>query len=274
MDAVINGMGVVRIEQHLVIRTKAREMSMIIPEMIGVARGLFPMGNSGLEGPYTHPIWWGKRDNHPIRQVTLSDFAIGKYPVTNREYLGFLQVMGRSIPDLVANPEFALHPVVNVSWYAANEYCTFLNDLKIQRNITGIEGSRKFSLPTEAQWEFAARGTEGRIYPWGNESYEGRVNFNTKGTTPVDAFPSGATPSGIFDMSGNVWEWKGDWYAYGYNPRDLTDPQGQFNGTSLRVMRGGSCYNFDEILLLAAYRGNSRPESQSPWYGFRLAENF
>ncbi|MCX5749901.1 MAG: SUMF1/EgtB/PvdO family nonheme iron enzyme, partial [Candidatus Saganbacteria bacterium] len=131
---------------------------------------------------------------------------------------------------------------------------------------------RKFGLLTEAQWEFAARGTEGRIYPWGNESYEGRVNFNNRGTTPVNKFPTGATPSGIFDMAGNVWEWVQDWYASGYNVNDLTNPKGPKNGIN-KVLRGGSWYNNDSNTLDAAYRNNDRPGDQSSVLGFRLAED-
>ncbi|MCX5749378.1 MAG: SUMF1/EgtB/PvdO family nonheme iron enzyme, partial [Candidatus Saganbacteria bacterium] len=120
-----------------------------LPKMVRVAGGKFSMGSTRFN------------DAQPIRKVTLRDFAIGKYPVTNGEYLGFLQAMNREIPQLVANTELALHPVVNVPWNDATEYCKFLME------TTG----RKFGLLTEAQWEFAARGTEGRIYPWGNESY-------------------------------------------------------------------------------------------------------
>jgi len=260
IGTVIRGMRVASVEGRIATLEPIRPagIRVMIPEMIRVAGGTFSMGSAR----------WS--DTLPIRQVTLRGFAIGKYPVTNSEYLGFLQVMGKSIPDLVVNTELALHPVVNISWHAATEYCTFLNDLKLPRN--GVEGVRKFGLPTEAQWEFAARGTEGREYPWGNESYEGRVNFNSRVTTPVDAFPSGATPSGIFDMSGNVWEWAGDWYSEKYNPKDLIDPKGQDKGT-YRVMRGGSWYYNGAVILLAASRSSSLPDSQYYNLGFRLAED-
>ncbi|MCX5749902.1 MAG: SUMF1/EgtB/PvdO family nonheme iron enzyme, partial [Candidatus Saganbacteria bacterium] len=131
---------------------------------------------------------------------------------------------------------------------------------------------RKFGLLTEAQWEFAARGTEGRIYPWGNESYEGRVNFNNTGTTPVNKFPTGATPSGIFDMAGNVWEWVQNWYASRYDPKDLTNPKGPDNGTN-RVLRGGSWYSNNSDELMAAYRSIDKPGKQCDNIGFRLAED-
>ncbi|MCX5749392.1 MAG: SUMF1/EgtB/PvdO family nonheme iron enzyme, partial [Candidatus Saganbacteria bacterium] len=150
IGTTIRGMRVIRIEEkHVVLQPIALEARVNLPEMVRVAGGKFSMGSTRFS------------DAQPIREVTLRDFAIGKYPVTNGEYLGFLQAMNREIPQLVANTEFALHPVVNVSWNDATEYCKFLME------TTG----RKFGLLTEAQWEFAARGTEGRIYPWGNESY-------------------------------------------------------------------------------------------------------
>ncbi len=259
IGTVIGGMRVTSVERGIAtLRPIASKVSVRIPEMVRIAGGAFSMGSAR----------WS--DTQPERQVTLRDFAIGKYPVTNSEYLGFLQVMGKSIPDLVVNTELALHPVVNISWHAATEYCTFLNNLELPRK--GVEGFRKFGLPTEAQWEFAARGTEGRGYPWGKESYEGRVNFNSRGTTPVDAFPLGATPSGIFDMSGNVWEWVGDWYASGYSLEDITNPLGPQEG-DYRVVRGGSWCNDDADRLLAAYRNCNLPDDQYSDFGFRLAED-
>ncbi|MEK7376374.1 MAG: SUMF1/EgtB/PvdO family nonheme iron enzyme [Candidatus Margulisiibacteriota bacterium] len=260
MAVEINGMRVASVAGRIVNLEPIRPagISVMIPEMVRVAGGTFSMGSTR----------WS--DTQPIRQVTLKDFAIGKYPVTNGEYLGHLQVMGLKIPELVANPEFAMHPVVNVSWHGAMEYCTFLNELKMPR--TEADGFRKFSLPTEAQWEFAARGIEGREYPWGNESYEGRVNFNSRGTATVNAFPLGATPSGILGMSGNVWGWLGDRYASGYNPEDITNPLGPQKG-DCRVVRGGSWYDYFADDLLAAFRVNYKPGVQCNDVGFRVAEN-
>ncbi|MFA5104981.1 MAG: SUMF1/EgtB/PvdO family nonheme iron enzyme [Candidatus Margulisiibacteriota bacterium] len=242
MNVEINGMRVGNVgRQAVTLRPIAQEMTVRVPDMVRVAGGMFSMGSTRFT------------DARPIRQVTLRDFAIGKHPVTNGEYLDFLQVMGYKVPDIVANPEFASHPVVNISWNdVMNDktgYCRFLRDItKTDESPSG----RKFSLPTEAQWEFAARGTEGRTYPWGSESYEGRVNFNSKGTTPVDAHLLGATPSGIFGMSGNVWEWCADWYGT-YTGNNLTNPKGPEKGT-YRVLRGGSWYNDHSGRLMAAFR--------------------
>jgi len=251
VGAVVNGWSVLRLsDRAAVLAMGQRQITVAISEMIGIQGGTFTMGSTR----------W--TDTQPIRQVTLTEYAIGKYPVTNAEWLGYLQVAGKTVPDLVSNPDMTNHPVVNVSWNDAMNYCTFLME------ITG----RRFGLPTEAQWEFAARGTEGRTYPWGNESYEGRVNFNSGGTTRVNNFPTGATPSGIFDMAGNVWEWTMDCYADGYSAKDLTDPKGPGSGT-YKVLRGGSwCSSFSDELM-AAYRCNVIPEYQDLDIGLRLAED-
>lgn len=251
IGTVVGGMRVTGLERtHVMLEPIGRAVRMNLPVMIRVAGGKFSMGSTRFT------------DAQPIRQVTLRDFAIGKYPVTNGDWLGFLQATNKEIPQLVSNTELVLHPVVNVSWNDATEYCKFLME------TTG----RKFGLPTEAQWEFAARGPEGRTYPWGNESYEGRVNFNSGGTTPVNHFSTGATPSRIFDMAGNVWEWTMNWYANGYNAMDLTDPKGPDSGT-YRVLRGGSWFNDFSDFLDAAYRVNFLPGVQGNYVGFRLAED-
>ncbi len=249
---VINVMKVSNITSRQVsLVTGGRTIS--IPEMIRVEGGTFQMGSTR---------WI---NTQPIRQVTLSDFAIGKYPVTNGEYRGYLEVIGESIPELVSNMDLDRHPVVNISWNEAAKYCKFLME------ITG----RKFGLPTEAQWEFAARGTEGRIYPWGNESYEGRLNFHGRGTTPVDAYPQGQTPTGIFDMAGNVWEWTTDWHVNEYHADDLVNPKGpgQTPWNTCKVLRGFSYYDNIPRKLGAANRGSVEPEKQNENVGFRLAED-
>ncbi|MCX5749965.1 MAG: SUMF1/EgtB/PvdO family nonheme iron enzyme [Candidatus Saganbacteria bacterium] len=227
-----------------------RKTHVNLPEMVRVAGGKFSMGSTRFT------------DAQPLRQVTLRDFAIGKYPVTNGEYLGFLQAMNREIPQLVASTKFALHPVVDVSWNNATEYCKFLME------TTG----RKFGLLTEAQWEYAAGGTGGRTYPWGNEWDASKAVFNTSGTQPVSTHPEGASWCGAMHMSGNVWEWVQDWYANGYDAKALTNPTGPDSGT-YKVLRGGSWYNSDSNRLDAAYRICNLPEFQYYNIGFRLAED-
>ena len=226
-----------------------RTRSIRIPEMIRVPQGEFQMGC----------LRW--LHTQPLRNITMTAFSIGKYPVTNEEYRSFLTTLGRRISPLVADAKYSKHPVVDVSWFDAMEYCRFLEE------ITG----RKFSLPTEAQWEFAAKGAQGRIYPWGNESYKGRVNFDSRGTTPVDLYMNGATPTDIFDMSGNVWEWCFDGNG-GYAPKDLKDPV-QHSMEPFRALRGSSWRQFRDSTLITMSRNCNRPEAKYNDMGFRVVEN-
>ncbi|MCX5748864.1 MAG: SUMF1/EgtB/PvdO family nonheme iron enzyme [Candidatus Saganbacteria bacterium] len=250
IGTVIRGMRVTELNPaRAILNPVYMRVEVKIPDIVRITGGTFRMGSSVLH-------------ESPIRTISLSDYGMGKYPVTNGEYLGYLQIMERKVPDLVADQALALHPVVNVSWNDATEYCKFLTE------ITG----RNFNLPTEAQWEFAARGTEGRECPWGGASHEGRVNFNSSGTTPVDRYPDGATPSGIFDMSGNAWEWCADCYRT-YAGDNLTDPQGPDSGNR-KVLRGGSwAFNCPDYRR-AAYRGNSDPGGRNGNIGFRVSERY
>jgi formylglycine-generating enzyme required for sulfatase activity len=134
-----------------------------------------------------------------LQTVELPEFYIAKYPVTNADYFRFVQASGHRRPDHWLRegsypPELARHPVVFVSWEDAVAYAEWA-------------GGR---LPSEAEWEKAARGTDGRLYPWGNEFIAGNCNTSesaTDGARPVDAHPGGASPYGVVDMAGNVWEW-------------------------------------------------------------------
>jgi len=250
IGTVINGLRVQNISPRIVTLTsETRGLNIRIPEMVRVCGGKFFMGSDTISNA------------GPVRQVALSDFSIGKYPVTNEEYRGYLKATGQEIPSIYGYEDDDTHPAIGVSYNDAGSYCKFLMEL------TG----RKFGLPTEAQWEFAARGPEGRPYPWGPETPQGRVNFNSTMTTPVDSFPSGATPSGIFDMSGNVWEWCVDWYG-NYKGDDLTDPKGPKRG-SYRVVRGSSWNNNHEDRLLSVSRAKCAPTSSSFRIGFRIAED-
>ena len=127
-------------------------------------------------------------------------------------------------------------------------------------------------LPSEAQWEKAARGSDGRIWPWGNVWDGNRCNVTRRGTTPVGSYPTGVSPYACHDMAGNVLEWVADWYDAGYYARSPgSDPRGPESGDS-RVVRGGSWfYDGGGWYVRSAYRGWLEPGFRNRYVGFRLA---
>jgi formylglycine-generating enzyme required for sulfatase activity len=208
-------------------------------------------------------------DESPAREVYVDSFQIGRYPVTVEEYKRFVENEGyknqrwwnaggfgksnepRAWDEQLLHPN---RPVVNVSWYEAMAYCAW-------------KGVR---LPTEAEWERAARGTPGRKYPWGDEQPDaGRANYEAGKVghaTPVGLYPRGATPEGIEDLAGNVDEWVADWYEkYAESPgRNPGGPE----GGEVRVVRGGSWY-FYPSYLRAAIRLRNAPFGRLNYIGFR-----
>jgi formylglycine-generating enzyme required for sulfatase activity len=223
-----------------------------IPEMVSISAGKFKMGSTD-----------GNLDEQPVREVTISAFRLGRYEVTNAEYKAFLEATGREVPDEVSDPAKAKHPVVYVSWNDAVAYCKWLSE----------KTGRRFRLPTEAEWEYAARGTEGRKYPWGNNWDASKAVFNTHRTKPVGSHPEGASPLGVMDMAGNVLEWVADWYADKYNPQELNNPKGPENG-DYRVLRGGSWDDGDPVDLRGALRVSGSPGALGDSLGFRVAEDY
>jgi formylglycine-generating enzyme required for sulfatase activity len=216
-------------------------------------------------------------DESPVRRVTVSPFVVGRYPVTVQEFLQFVAAgdEGYLSPrwwdskgwawrerEGIVEPgswkEQLRHrnrPVTEVSWYEADAYCRWV-------------GGR---LPTEAQWEYAARGEEGRRFPWGQEEPDDRrANFfsgRVGNPSPVGVYPLGASPEGVCDLAGNVWEWCADWFG-DYPDQGETDPTGPKRGTS-RVLRGGAFSN-GPWNLRAAYRIDLHPEYRDLFSGFRV----
>lgn len=203
-------------------------------EMIYVAGGEFTMGGGQYDS------------ERPTHQVRLDDFYIDRYPVTNEEYKRFIDDTGRPAPyytvewadadDYNWNPDKRTppegkekHPVVLVSWEDARAYAAWA-------------GKR---LPTEAEWERAARGADGRRWPWGDEFARGRCNTRESGlggTAPVDAFtPACDSPDGVADMIGNVWEWTSSLFRP--YPYDANDGRESYEAEGWRVLRGGSWSN-------------------------------
>lgn len=181
----------------------------------------------------------------PTVATTTEAFQISRTTVTNAQYQTFVAAAGYPAPhhwQAGQPPANRLnYPVVNVSWHDAQAFCRW----------AGVR------LPSEVEWEKAARGTDGREYPWGSRWETGRCNSaeaNQRGTTPVDRYPAGASPYGVLDMSGNVWEWCADWY-------DLSEQE--------HVLRGGS-FHFSRHAQLCAWRHKHLPASCSPDFSFRV----
>jgi formylglycine-generating enzyme required for sulfatase activity/tRNA A-37 threonylcarbamoyl transferase component Bud32 len=230
------------------------------PEMVRIPAGEFLRGS--LEEDKAALV-----SEKPQRRIHLSEYRIGRHPVTNAQYAVFAAATGRRPPEHwttgVPPKELRDHPVVNVSWWDALAYCRWLSE------VTGQE----HRLPTEAEWEKAARGTDGGIYPWGNRWDDTKCNAGSgsqRDTTPVDAYsPAGDSPFGCADMAGNVLEWVADWYdAEYYALSSITqDPFGPASGV-VRALRGGS-WSSSAREVRCASRFNANPTITSPKAGFR-----
>jgi len=243
---------------HLPMKYKDTRIGWEPNEMVLIPAGEFTMGSNNR-----------LPDEGPEHKVTLKSYWMDRYEVTNLQYKQFIDATKRKSPRHYENRTFAEgladHPVVYVSWYDAKEYCSWA-------------GKR---LPTGAEWEKAARGDDARIYPWGNKFEITRANmpqrWNTLkqngSTTPVGAFKEGVSPFGLYDMSGNVWEWTSSWYkAYPGNTK-LTENYGE----TYKTLKGGSWWNcsfykcgasapaFNRSFFLRTTRNKS--------FGFRCAKD-
>jgi formylglycine-generating enzyme required for sulfatase activity/serine/threonine protein kinase len=233
-------------------------------ELVRVGAGEFLMGSD----PKRDSLAYG--DEQPQRRVHLEEYWMGRYPVTNAQYQAFVAATGKGAPSHWSEGNIPkgkeTHPVVEVNWDDAAAFCEWAS------RLAGVE----IRLPTEAEWEKAARGTDGRIYPWGDERPDSeRCNFDDHlgDTTPVGRYsPAGDSPYGCADMAGNVWEWVSDWYDEDYyknSPRE--NPAGPATGSS-RVLRGGSWF-INVRGVRSAYRGWNDPDFRNDLVGFRCARS-
>ncbi|MBI4233122.1 MAG: SUMF1/EgtB/PvdO family nonheme iron enzyme [Chloroflexi bacterium] len=209
-------------------------------EMVLVPAGEFVMGSNDEV-----------RDEKPAHRLYLDAFFIDQYEVTNAQWNAYARATGKSTKS---EPDD--HPVVNATWGDARDYCQWA-------------GKR---LPTEAEWEKAARGTDRRTYPWGEGVDESKAHYGSGGTKPVGSYPAGVSPYGAYDMAGNVWEWVADWYDGKYYAQSPSrNPAGPSNG-SARSIRGGSWAD-DTSYLSASGRDYGNPTSTFVSLGFRCAQD-
>ena len=224
-----------------------------VPELVRLPGGEFWMGQED-----------GRDDERPLHRVRVFAFGLGLTQVTNAQYDRFCKETARPPARFRHDPGFDRldHPVAGVSWFDALAYCQWLTSL------TG----ECFRLPTEAEWEWAARGGRERcLYPWGDEGVTERENYQSRwlaGPEPVaTSAPNGY---GLFDLCENVHEWCSDWYGPSYYVLSPpTDPRGETHGTR-RASRGGSWRHHIKISRCAA-RSSIPPEFEYADYGFRVA---
>lgn len=202
----------------------------------------------------------GNANKRPVHTVYLNSYSISMYEVTFDQYDMFCDATGRSKPSDYGWGR-GRRPVINVSWQDAKAFCDWLS----------LKTGQTIRLPTEAQWEKAARGTDQRKYPWGNgdpNSSLANYNVNVGKTMLVGSYPSGVSPYGVHDMAGNVWEWCLDWYDSGYySVSPGSNPQGPSSG-KYRVLRSGA-WNQGPTNIRCAFRGYGLAEVGDNNEGFR-----
>lgn len=254
------------------------DVACAVPEMVDIPAGPFLMGSDKTKDNLA------SGGETPQHTVTLPVYRIGKYPVTNGQWQRFMeaggyhnqaywtkagwqqrQQEGWTEPRWWQDSDYniANQPVVGVSWYEAVAYCNWLK----------AETGRPFRLPSEAMWEKGARGTDGRIYPWGDDWNPNNLNAaetNINRPSAVGIFPDGRSPYGVYDASGNVLEWCSTvWGGYPFETRPYA---AELEASGTRSRRGGA-FRGDTQYTRAAYRSNYYPDGRYNNLGFRVAEH-
>lgn len=224
--------------------------------MVTIPEGEFTMGVDGTQA---------LEDERPAHRPWLDTFAMDLHEVTTAQYALFLEAANRSSPWQWETVDLNRHgdrPVIGVSWSDADAFCRW----------------KEKRLPTEAEWEKAARGTDGRLYPWGNQvpAHEA-ANFAlgarfsySQVLMPVRSYDQGRSPFGLYQMAGNAYEWVQDWYAANYyEVSPGRNPQGP-DGGQFKVLRGGSWSDLPKYLLTYG-RFKLPPETRNSYTGFRCA---
>ena len=227
--------------------------------LIHIRAGEFTMGTVPTGLRRTDP-------EEPQRSVLLDAYAIGTYQVTNAQYAQFVEATGYAYPQFWSDahlnaPDF---PVVGVSWHDATNFLEWLGTLE----------NMVYRLPSEAEWEKAARGVNALEYPWGDIWDASRANTSESGNKrlmPVGSYPSGVSPYGCYDMAGNAYDWCYDWFhaeTYKYSPAE--NPLGASEGRR-KVIRGGSWIARGEFAARSANRAAYEPIRGLHSVGFRIA---
>jgi len=247
--------------------------SELLPQFVAIAAGTFLMGTPEQALGGLAKRFGGTRESYaeeaPQHTVHVGAFEIAAVPVTNRSYAAYIAAAGGRPPITWHGQQPpAVHldlPVVDVTWDEAQAFCAWLS------RQTG----QPLRLPTEAEWERAARGDDGRTWPWGDEFDPSRANVaeaQCGGLTPVGAFPRGASPFGVLDLAGNVWEWTASLQvSYPYvaaDGRESPTPVAELDRR--RIMRGG-CWANPGHFARTTCRFRLPPDRSTHLLGFRLA---
>ncbi len=227
--------------------------------MVLIPAGEFWMGTNDTDrsdNNQANNVPLGANDARPRHRASIKAFFLDKTEVTNAQYKKYCDATGYPPPPHWNGGTFPEgqgdFPVTRVNWYEAVAYAAWL-------------GKR---LPSEAEWERAARGTEGRLFAWGDSWDADKVVWDTDGPRAVGSKPQGATPEGVLDLTGNVFEWTSSWFdAYPNAPTKQPD-----FGTKLKVIRGGAWAGGHD-LGQGWFRSVNRPQSRIEWVGFRCAKD-
>lgn len=248
-------------------------------DFVSIGGGVLEMGSS-LDEVENCVAYWGSRlidpsyrssfrdwirKEYPKHRVRIEPFLIGRFPVTNGQYAEFVKATSHAVPESLGAGSPLNHPVWGVSWEDASAFTDWLTE----RFGAGLR------LPSEAEWEYSARGPSGTEFPFGDEfdvSKCNTVEAGAGGTTPVDQYPQGASAFGVFDLAGNVEEWTSDFYAPYPGGEFIQDDLSRQCGRSYRVLRGGS-FALGGDLARCARRHGPHPGPAFRYRGFRVAQS-
>lgn len=261
-----------------------------LPQFIAIPPTPFLIGTAERDLSALAKAYGGTRESYreesPQHTRTLPTFEIAQTPVTNSLYATYVAAAGVPPPahwrGSQPPAEIRDHPVVEVNWHDARAFCDWLSAMAGNKSKTAAQWLRSalrrppttvYRLPTEAEWELAARGNDGRVFPWGDDWDTARANTSSGGpatTTPIGAYPAGASPFGALDMCGNVWEWTASLdVRYRDNQRDGREKP---RADGRRILRGG-CYANPHGYARCACRFRLTPGVRNAFLGFRIARN-